>query len=456
VGSGPTRIRIRRGLDLPIEGAPTAVVEGEPEVGSVALIGVDHPGVRAKLLVERGQRVRLGEPLFVDRARTPIRFTAPGTGVVSAIHWGERRALHSVVIALEGAESVEFEAVRPEALPGLDRERVVDRLLESGLWPSIRTRPFGRIPDPGSVPRSLFVTAMESDPLAPPAEVILAEHRRDFANGIDVLSRLTDGPLFICKAPGTDVPTGTAERVRIAEFDGPHPAGLPGTHIHFLDPVGPSRTVWHVPYPEGIAIGRLFTTGRPWVNRVIALGGPLMRRPRLIRTRLGAHTEDLVRGEIEEGECRVVSGSLLSGRHAAGWGSYLGRFHTQIAAVREGTGARGPAAPSPGWLLPRWGGRSAWRIPPWGGLRARDRWTTALHGAPTAMVPLGRFERVVPLRILPTPLLRALLTGDVDEAAALGCLELDEEDLALCTFLCPSKIEYGPFLRAALLELEKT
>lgn len=448
---GPTRFRIRKGLDVPIEGAPRQVVEGRPDVRSVALIGVDHPGVRAKLLVERGQRVRLGEPLFVDRARPRIRFTAPGTGVVSAIHWGQRSGLHSVVIALEGDDQVEFEAIRPEALAGLDRERVVDRLLESGLWTALRTRPFGRIPDPGSVPRSLFVTAMESDPLAPRAEVILAEHHRDFANGIDVLARLTDGPLFVCTGPRTDVPTGTVERVRVAEFDGPHPAGLPGTHIHFLDPVGPSRTVWHVPYPDVIAIGRLFTTGRLWVERVIALGGPLLRRPRLIRTRLGAHTEDLVRGEIEEGECRVVSGSPLSGRQAAGWGSYLGRFHTQVAVIREG-----PDAPSPGWLLPRWGGRSAWRIPPWGGLRVRDRWTTALHGARTAMVPLGRFERVVPLRILPTPLLRALLTGDVEAAMALGCLELDEEDLALCTFLCPSKIEYGPFLREALLELEKT
>jgi Na+-transporting NADH:ubiquinone oxidoreductase subunit A len=307
----------------------------------------------------------------------------------------------------------------------LGREPVAERLLASGLWTAFRTRPYGNVPDPDGVPHSIFVTAMDSNPLAARAELVIPAYAEDFADGLAVLSQLTPGPVFLCIEAGAEVPGGDFGKVKVARFAGPHPAGLAGTHIHFLDPVGAGKTVWHLGYQDVIAIGRLFTTGRPWVERIVALAGPMVRRPRLIRTRLGASLEDLVAGELREEPCRVVSGSLLSGRRAAGPGAYLGRYDTQVSVLAEA-------------------GRGEARRP-----------STALNGEPTAMVPLGGFERVMPLDILPTQLLRALLVGDIDMARALGCLELDEEDLALCSFLCPSKIDYGPLLRACLAEIEK-
>ncbi|MDH3595444.1 MAG: NADH:ubiquinone reductase (Na(+)-transporting) subunit A [Rhodospirillales bacterium] len=420
------RFKIRKGLDIAIPGAPEQAVAEGPRVDSVALLGADTQGVRPDLLVGEGDRVTLGQTLFTDRKRPEVRFAAPAGGTVAAINRGKRRALTSIVIQRDREEEQETTSAEPrDRLAALGRDAVAERLLASGLWTAFRTRPYGKVPDSDGVPHSIFVTAMDSNPLAARAEVVIAAYADDFADGLAVLAQLTPGPVFLCIDAGAEIPLGDSDKVKVARFAGPHPAGLAGTHIHFLDPVGAGKTVWHLGYQDVIAIGRLFTTGRLWVERIVALAGPMVRRPRLIRTRLGANLDDLVAGELREGPCRVVSGSLLSGRRAAGPEAYLGRYDTQVSVLAEA--GRGEA-PRP---------------------------STALNGAPTAMVPLGGFERVVPLDILPTQLLRALLVGDIDMARALGCLELDEEDLALCSYLCPSKIDYGPLLRACLAEIEK-
>jgi Na+-transporting NADH:ubiquinone oxidoreductase subunit A len=442
------RFKIRRGLDLPLSGEPEQLIGEGPPVTSVALLGDDHPGLRPSLLVAVGERVRLGQPLFADRRYPEVRFASPGAGVVRSINRGERRALQSVVVELDGDERERFPTHPRDSLPGLARARVSEMLLASGLWTALRTRPYGRVPAPGSTPHSVFVTATDTNPLAPRPEVIIEAQRDDFVDGLSVLSRLTEGPVFLCKSVGSDIPAGDPDRVTVAEFEGPHPAGLAGTHIHLLDPVGPRKTVWHVGYQDVIAIGRLFTRGQLRVERVVALAGSGVQRPRLVRTRLGASTNELLRGELREGESRIISGSVLSGRHALAPVAYLGRFHTQVCAISEGRSRE--LLP---WLL--WGLDSCATGLPLKRRRARRDPTPSLHGRPKTMLPLGTFERVVPLDILPTPLLRALLIRDTDMARALGCLELDEEDLALCSFLCPSKIEYGPLLRSVLAQIEK-
>jgi Na+-transporting NADH:ubiquinone oxidoreductase subunit A len=356
------------------------------------------------------------------------------------------------VIDLEGDDRVTFEAWSAEQLADLRRDQVIDRLLETGLWSALRTRPYGKLPDPSSEPSSIFVTAMDSNPLAAQPQVIVADFERDFEAGLTVISHLTDGEVFVCQAPRAGLPSGMADNVVGVEFAGPHPAGLAGTHIHFLDPVGAAKMVWHLGYQDVIAIGKLFTTGRIWTERVVALAGPGVKRPRLIRTRLGADIEGIARDELHDGDWRIISGSLLSGHHARGALGYLGRFHNQVSVVAEGH-----EEPPRNWPFP--GSKNAYSAYGLTGHKPskgrRPGLTTALHGAPTAFVPLGGFERVMPLDILPTQLLRALLVGDSDMAEALGCLELAEEDLALCTFVCPSKIEYGPLLRACLDQMEK-
>jgi Na+-transporting NADH:ubiquinone oxidoreductase subunit A len=394
------------------------------------------------MLVEVGDRVRLGQPLFADRKRPEIVFTSPGSGMVAEINRGERRALRSVVVRLEGQEEERFAAYPRPELARLTRDRVAENLLASGLWTALRTRPYGKVPDPGSEPHAVFITAMDSNPLATDPAVVIAAHGQDFADGLDLLSRLTAGRVYLCKAAGAEMPEDVGHRITVAEFAGPHPAGLPGTHIHLLDPASAEKTVWHLGYQDVIAIGKLFATGRIWTERTLALAGPLVRRPRLIRARLGACTDDLARGETEDVERRVISGSILSGHTAAGPEAFLGRYHTQISVIAEGRAGRGAHTAT---------GLFASLL-----ARGKDRaLTTALNGRPTAMLPVGAYERVIPLDILPVPLLRALLVGDTDMARGLGCLELEEEDLALCTFVCPGKSEYGPLLRSCLERIEK-
>jgi len=448
------RIRIRRGMDLPLQGAPSQVIEPARPMGSVGVLGRDYLGMKPTMHVQEGERVRLGQPLFSDKRRPSVVVTAPGAGVVTTVRRGARRVLQSVVIRLEGDEEEQFQSWPAGALGELEREAVVENLTRSGLWCALRTRPWSKIPDPEASPHAIFVTAIDTNPLAADPAAVIAGAPADFANGLAALSTLTTGTLFVCKAEGAeiDVPAGLP-RLQTAEFSGPHPAGLVGTHIHFLYPCSAERVVWHIGYQDVIAIGRLFITGRLDPERVIALGGPAINRPRLLRTRLGANIEPLVIDELVPSvDCRVLSGSVWSGYRAAGWASYLGRYHQQVSVLEEG-GQREFI----GWLRPGGEKISVTRafLSSLSSAVRRFNLTTSQNGSPRAMVPIGSYERVMPLDILPTQLLRALVVGDTDEAQRLGALELDEEDLALCTFACPGKYDYGPALRESLEQIEK-
>jgi Na+-transporting NADH:ubiquinone oxidoreductase subunit A len=447
-------ITIRRGFDLPIKGEPTQLIEAARPVGSVAVLGRDYLDLRPSMHVEEGDRVRLGQPLFSDRRRPGVAVTAPGTGVVTTVRRGARRVLQSVIIALEGDGEEVFRHWPARELPGLDRDLVVENLTRSGLWCALRTRPWSKVPHPESSPHALFINAMDTNPLAADPTVVIAEAAEEFINGVAVLSRLTTGTTFVCKTADAEVPVpDSVPTLQVAEFSGPHPAGLVGTHIHCLYPVGVDRSVWHLGYADVIAIGRLFTTGRLDTTRVVSLAGPAVKRPRLLRTRLGAHIEPLVAGEIDDRiDCRVLSGSVWAGYRAVGWAGFLGRYHQQVTVLPEG-GRREFL----GWLNPAGEKVSATRafLSSFSSAARRYVLTTSQNGSPRAMVPIDSYERVMPLDILPVQLLRALIVGDTDEAQKLGALELDEEDLALCTFVCPGKYDYGPVLRERLEQIER-
>lgn len=448
------QIRIRRGIDLPLQGEPQQRIEPARPAGSVAVLGRDYLDLKPTMHVEEGDRVKLGQPLFSDKRHPAVIVTAPGAGVVTTVRRGARRVLQAVVIRLEGAEEEVFESWPAGALAGLEREQVVDNLTRSGLWCALRTRPWSKIPDPATTPHAVFVNAMDTNPLAADPAVVIAESPEAFSSGLAALSRLTTGQLFLCKAAGAPMPAPEdVANLEVAEFSGPHPAGLVGTHIHFLYPVNAERVVWHLGYQDVIAIGRLFTTGRLDPTRVVALGGPPVRSPRLLRTRLGAHIEPLITGELDEDiECRVLSGPVWSGYRAAGWGAFLGRYHQQVTVLAEGRQRE-----FIGWLRPGGEKFSVTRafLSALSPASRRFALTTTQNGSPRAMVPIGSYERVMPLDILPTQLLRALVVGDTDEAQRLGALELDEEDLALCTFVCPGKYDYGPVLRERLHQIER-
>lgn len=403
------------------------------------------------MTVAVGDQVKLGQALFSDKRNPSVSFTSPGAGKIVEINRGARRILQSVVIELNGDDEESFERYDEADLGTLSAQQVMDNLLASGLWTALRTRPYSLVPDPGSQPQAIFITAMDSNPLAARADVIIQDAAQDFDNGLKVIAKLTEGKLYICKYPEANIAVPQAVPFVTADFSGPHPAGLVGTHIHFLDPVNAEKEVWSLNYQDVIAIGRLFTTGRLPVERVISLAGPVVSRPRLIRTRLGASTEDIVRDELDDVDCRVISGSMLSGRRAAGWAGYLGRYHTQISVLKEG-GERHFL----GWLSPGMNDYSASNVFVSSFFKKRKfSFTTSQHGSPRAMIPIEPYQDVIPMDILAVPLLRALLVGDTESAQKLGCLELDEEDLSLCTFLCPSKYEYGPVLRENLTQIER-
>ena len=440
---------IRKGLDVPISGEPAQRIEAARPVRSVALIGRDYNGMKPTMAVQVGDRVKLGQIVFSDKRNPGVHFTAPAAGVVSAIHRGEQRVLQSLVIDVEGNEEVVFAQYPQSQLAALDAQLVRDNLIQSGLWTALRTRPLSKTPAVDAVPSSIFVTAIDTHPLAADPAVVIAEYAADFTSGLQVLSRLAK--VFLCKAEGVSLAGEDLPQVQGESFSGPHPAGLAGTHIHFLDPVSASKSVWSIGYQDVIAIGKLFLTGHLWVERVVALGGPVVEKPRLLRSRLGANLEELCAGELVPGYNRVISGSVLGGRTARGAFAYLGRFHQQVSCLHEGDERQFlhylRAGVNKHSVLNVFVSRFM-------GARKLDL-DTSTNGSTRAMVPVGTYEQVMPLDILPTHLLRYLIVGDTEMAQKLGCLELDEEDLALCTYVCPGKYEYGPILRDNLNLIEK-
>lgn len=442
-------INIKRGLDLPIAGAPTQRIEAGRSVRSVAVIGFDYPTMKPTMAVQVGDRVKLGQLLFSDKKSPGVNFTAPGAGVISAIHRGEKRILQSIVIDLEGDDELTFAAYPVEQLGSLSSEQVRQNLQDSGLWTALRTRPYSKVPAVDAVPSSIFVTAIDTHPLAADPAVVIGEQSDAFEAGLKVLARLAK--VFLCKAPNAALPGEGLANVQVEAFSGPHPAGLAGTHIHFIDPVSASKSVWTIGYQDVIAVGKLFTSGRLSVERVVSLAGPVVSTPRLVRTRLGANLDELTAGELHPGGNRVVSGSLLGGRTAHGAFAYLGRYHQQVSCLREGkeremlhylrAGAEKHSILNI-YVSKLMAGK-------------KFAFSTSTNGSPRAMVPVGNYEEVMPLDVLPTQLLRSLIVGDTEMAQKLGCLELDEEDLALCSYVCAGKYEYGPILRDNLTRIEK-
>ena len=445
-------ITIKKGLDLPISGEPANEIS-EHTPTHVALIGYDYIGMRPTMSVKEGDTVAKGQVLFEDKKRAGVKYTAPVSGRIVSVNRGERRVFESIVIAANpsAADEVTFNAYAAADLASIDREAVKEQLVASGEWTAFRTRPFSRTPEIDSVPSAIFVTATDTNPLTIDPARIINDNIDAFNDGLAVISTLSP-KTYVCH--GETAPakaTNVANDTVYEGFTGKHPAGNAGTHIHFLHPLGRGASVWTIGYQDVIAIGKLFTTGRIYTDRVISLAGPAVNNPRLIRTIRGADLAELTASELKGTDNRVISGSVLSGRTAAGNIAYLGRFHNQVSALAEGRERPALHFFTPGFnrfsMLPIY-------ISQFFGGKKYD-FTTSTNGSPRAMVPIGSFEKVMPQDYLPTQLLRSLIVGDIIEAVELGALELDEEDLALCTFVSPGKYEFGDILRDNLTRIEQ-
>lgn len=449
------RFQFDKGLDLPIAGKPPQQILRGPAIKTVALVADDYVGMKPTMAVAEGDTVKLGQWLFEDKKTPGVQYASPGAGKVIAVHRGAKRKFESIVIELDGSdEQFTFKSYVDANLAQLARDDVQSNLIESGLWTTLRTRPFSKVPAPGTAPHALFITAIDTAPLAPNPKIVIDEKPAEFKAGLQVLSTLTDGKTWLCKQLGVELPGDDLSGIEVAEFDGPHPAGLPGTHIHYLAPVDLERQCWYVGYQDVIAIGHLFLTGELSVDRVIAVAGPCVSRPGIYRTRVGASLADLTAesGAPETG-VRTVSGSVFAGRQLREMAQHLGRYHNQVVQLTEGT-----KRDFLGWMGPGFGKWSVtnvfaqkWLAVPVEGFR----FTTSTEGSHRAIVPLGNYEKVMPLDIEPTPLLKSLCVGDTEEIQRLGGLELDEEDLGLCSYVCASKNDYGPLLRESLTTIER-
>jgi Na+-transporting NADH:ubiquinone oxidoreductase subunit A len=412
-------IRIRGGVDLRFEGAPRQSIVVGPPIRTVAVLGTDYPGVRFDVLVEPGDEVAAGQPLLRDRKHADRLVVAPVSGRIAAVTRGARRSIQAVEI------SVSSDAASPFALPAaLDRDSLRALLLSSGLWAAVSARPFGRPADLSAIPEALFITAMDTRPHAPDPAVVIAEHAGWFRRGAEALTRLTSGKTYLCHAAGTKIAGG--DGVTDAAFSGRHPAGLPSTHIHHLHPVyRASRTVWQIGYQDVIALGHLLETGSIWTDRIVAVSGPAVSSPALLRTHPGASLHELVAGRLSTEAVRLLSGSGLDGRLQV----FLSRGHLQAFAA-------------PHHLRPQQKT----------GLRHFLR-SLSEAGVP-ALIPNAGHERAAPAGVLPVPFLRALSVGDVDTAVQLGALELVEEDMALLSHVDGDRADFGAMLRSVLDDVE--
>ena len=442
-------IKLKKGLDLPIEGAPKQEVSQGPNVTKVALIGDDVVGMKPTMAVKVGDKVKVGQLIFTDKKTVGVNYTSPASGEVIELNRGDKRVFLSVVIKVEGDEHVDFESYKGSDVASYSKEDAEKLLLESGMWPSLRMRPFSMVAKPGTTPSSIFVTAMDTHPLAAKPELIIKENEAAFKAGLKVLSKFAK--VNLCTAEGSSIVGSDTENTTEHKFDGPHPAGLVGTHIHFVDPVGMKKFVWHTNYQEVIAIGKLFETGNLSTERVISIAGPSARNPRLVKTRVGACLCELTKEESHETEeIRVISGSVFGGRTSSDKLCYLGRFHHQVTLMKEGRNRDFLGWHSPGFdrfsVKPIYVSRI---------LGKKFGFNTNTNGSYRSIVPIGSFEKVMPLDILPTQLTRYLNSSNLEMCVKLGALELDEEDVSLLTFVDPCKNDYASLLRDKLITIEK-
>jgi Na+-transporting NADH:ubiquinone oxidoreductase subunit A len=444
-------IKIKRGLNLPISGSLTAAEPVKaPVIKHVALLPQEAVGIKTKLICEVGDTVKIGSPLFFDKRSKNVLFTSPAAGEVLAIHRGHRRSVQSVVVMVdESDDQVDF---GPFDASKSSREDLVAFLCRTGFWPTLRQRPFGIIPDPASQPQALVVTAADTRPLAPEPQDLLKGRQDHFRCGLAAVQKLTSGPTWLCTHGGKNWESFLVDGVMHQEFSGPHPAGNAGVHIHHLAPAGPKATTWHIDYQDVADLGEFLNTGMIPTHCLVALVGPGVRQPKLLRTRKGSATGDLCALDTPFEKPRFISGSALGGRICppSTETGYLGRYSNMITVLDDQ-----PKRRFLDWLHPFGKQHTVTNTLVAKFSHKTFDYNTDLNGGLRAIVPIGSYEEVMPMDILATQLFRALAANDLGASEKLGALELSEEDLALCEYVCPSKIEFGALLRTMLTRIQK-
>lgn len=436
-------ITLRKGLDINLAGAASKQLSALPMASEYGISPLDFEGVTPKLLVKVGDEVKAGTPLFFNKADERILFTSPVSGVVSAINRGEKRKVLSVTVTPSEKQTYEeFPKLGAKA----SREKVVEVLLKSGLWPMIQQRPYGIIANPSDQPKAIFISAFDSAPLAPDYGFVLENEMAAVEAGIAVLGRLTEGKVHLSMLKGSEGKFAAVKGAELHTFAGKHPAGNVGVQIHHIDPVNKGEVVWTVNIQDVAIIGRLFTEGKVDMQKIVALAGSEVEAPQYYKVVAGARIDSIVGGKLKaqkEGDkVRIISGNVLTGTKRSE-AEFVGFYANQLTVIPEGDKFE-----LFGWMMPRFGKFSVSRAY-FSWLCPKKQYTldTNLNGGERPFVVSGVYEEYLPMDIYPVYLLKACLAGDIDKMENLGIYEVIEEDIALCEFVDPSKIEMQQILR---------
>ena len=442
-----TQIKIRKGHSIRIAGIPQKEVLTNLSTAEVGLCPIEYQYVKPKLQVKEGDHVDFGTPLFFNKENPKQIWGAPGAGTILKIQYGLRRVIEKIVIKLDEHEnSFSNKAITLNDITKLKREEIKSVLSESNLWYLIRQRPFNHVANPEDEPRDVFISALHTAPLSPNLDLVLKGQKEALQAGINVLNGLTDGDVNIGISANEQIEELTGlVNCKLHQISGPHPAGNVGIQIHHIAPLKPEDVVWTVNIQHVIILGKLFLKGEIDPSIIVSVGGPGAKKPIHVKTRIGAKIDTIVGNQLENGASRIISGDVLTGRKVEK-DDYLGFYDTIISILPVDF-----SRPFLGWIQPG-SSKKTYSLSrsflSFG--RKLFNFTTKQNGSQRALVPINAWEDVLPMDIMPNPLYRSILAGDIEEMTQLGILECDEEDFALCSFACPSKIDVGATIRKGL------
>lgn len=437
-------IKLRKGLDINLKGKAAAEVMAVKEPGFYALCPDDFTGVTPKVVVKEQEYVMAGGPLFIDKNHPEVKFVSPVSGVVTCVERGARRKVLSITV--EAAAEQDFEEFGKKNVAQLDGAAVKEALLNAGMFAFIKQRPYDVVADPTIAPNAIFVSAFDSNPLAPDFEVALKGEEANFQTGLDALAKMAKTYLNVSVNQKSSALT-QAKNVTVTAFDGPHPAGNVGVQINHIAPINKGETVWTIDPQAVIFIGRLFNTGRVDLTRTVAITGSEVKKPAYCKLKVGALLTDVLADNVnKDKELRCISGNPLSGKQIPANG-FLGAFHSQVTVIPEGNDVHEML----GWIMPRFNQFSMSRSY-FSWLMGKKEYTldARVKGGERHMIMANEYDKVLPMDIMPEYLIKAIIAGDIDRMEQLGIYEVAPEDFALCEFVCSSKMELQRIVREGL------
>lgn len=448
-------IRTKRGLDIQISGKAQEIIGNALISDVVALIPDQYHGITPKLMVKVGDVVKAGSPVFHDKAITEINFVAPVSGIIIGVNRGERRKVLSITIAPDAKTT--YETFNVTSLDKLNGEEIKAQLLTAGIWPFIKQRPYDVIASPTKTPKAIFISSFDSAPLAPNYEFILNGQYADFQAGINALAKMTEGKVHLgIKAGSKSTEFRSTKNVEITEYEGPHPIGNTGIQINQLDPINKGEVVWTVNVQDVLYIGRFFNKGIVDFSRFVALTGPEVQQPQYYHTIIGSSIERIIKGKVKtNAPMRYISGNVLTGLKIEANG-YLDPYASQITVIEEGSETHEMF----GWAMPRLNKFSTSKTY-FSGIvesklfqsifgKIKYKYDARLLGGVRAIIMSGEYDKVLPMDILPEFLIKAMIVGNIDKIEALGGYEIAPEDVALCEFVCTSKLPLQNIVRKSL------